>query len=247
MRMLFPSPRANKWGFPDSHGSTEAFHQPPWMSSAEDSPASQSAWLEGDEEPPTSDGSGPSSLDSFAYYDLDTRSWRTSQGSLWGAEWERYSETWPRSGMTRSGTVWRRRTSMPRISATGSSSWPTPDASVMNDGEGLATWLARREREKAKHRNGNGFGTPLAIAVQLWRTPQARDGDPRGTQTEKRASGGHSVGLNDQVGGSLNPTWVEWLMGFPLGWTVLEPSEMPSSRKSRSTSAGKSSRPKKPV
>jgi DNA (cytosine-5)-methyltransferase 1 len=23
--------------------------------------------------------------------------------------------------------------------------------------------------------------------------------------------------------GSLNPTWVEWLMGFPDGWTDLEP------------------------
>ncbi len=26
-------------------------------------------------------------------------------------------------------------------------------------------------------------------------------------------------------GGKLNPTWVEWLMGFPLGWTDLEGSE----------------------
>lgn len=23
-------------------------------------------------------------------------------------------------------------------------------------------------------------------------------------------------------GGQLNPTWVEWLMGFPLGWTDLQ-------------------------
>lgn len=29
--------------------------------------------------------------------------------------------------------------------------------------------------------------------------------------------------------GSLNPMWVEWLMGFPAGWTDLEHSEMPSS------------------
>ena len=28
-------------------------------------------------------------------------------------------------------------------------------------------------------------------------------------------------------GGQLNPTWVEWLMGFPLGWTDLSASEMP--------------------
>jgi hypothetical protein len=26
-------------------------------------------------------------------------------------------------------------------------------------------------------------------------------------------------------GGKLNPTWVEWLMGFPTGWTDLEDSE----------------------
>jgi len=27
--------------------------------------------------------------------------------------------------------------------------------------------------------------------------------------------------------GSLNPAWVEWLMGYPIGWTDLEDSEMP--------------------
>jgi hypothetical protein len=29
--------------------------------------------------------------------------------------------------------------------------------------------------------------------------------------------------LSEQIGGSLNPTWVEWLMGWPLGWTDLRP------------------------
>jgi hypothetical protein len=24
-------------------------------------------------------------------------------------------------------------------------------------------------------------------------------------------------------GGQLNPDWVEWLMGWPVGWTLLEP------------------------
>ncbi len=42
-----------------------------------------------------------------------------------------------------------------------------------------------------------------------------------------------SVPLNAQAGGSLNPTWVEWLMGFPLGWTDCGPSATPSSRRSR--------------
>ena len=38
--------------------------------------------------------------------------------------------------------------------------------------------------------------------------------------------------------GQLNPTWVEWLMGFPSGWTDLEDSETPSSPKSQSGSDG---------
>lgn len=28
---------------------------------------------------------------------------------------------------------------------------------------------------------------------------------------------------------TLNPEFVEWLMGFPIGWTACEPSETPSS------------------
>lgn len=31
--------------------------------------------------------------------------------------------------------------------------------------------------------------------------------------------------LQTEVGGQLNPTFVEWLMGFPLGWTELNASE----------------------
>lgn len=32
----------------------------------------------------------------------------------------------------------------------------------------------------------------------------------------------HAPSLSDHVGGALNPEWVEWLMGFPVGWTDLE-------------------------
>jgi hypothetical protein len=28
------------------------------------------------------------------------------------------------------------------------------------------------------------------------------------------------------AGGTLNPNWVEWLMGWPIGWTDLKPLEM---------------------
>lgn len=34
-------------------------------------------------------------------------------------------------------------------------------------------------------------------------------------------------GSRMDAAGQLNPTWVEWLMGFPPGWTDLNASEMP--------------------
>ena len=43
-----------------------------------------------------------------------------------------------------------------------------------------------------------------------------------------------------EINGQLNPTWVEWLMGFPLGWTALDASATPSSRKSSKSSGGRS-------
>ena len=57
--------------------------------------------------------------------------------------------------------------------------WPTPDAAVSNDGESPETFLARRERVRAKGYNGNGMGTPLAMAAQIssaaWPTPNTVD------------------------------------------------------------------------
>jgi hypothetical protein len=45
-------------------------------------------------------------------------------------------------------------------------------------------------------------------------------------------------GMTAGNGGRLNPQWVEWLMGFPQGWTDLEDLETPSSHKSPNTSEG---------
>ena len=54
---------------------------------------------------------------------------------------------------------------------------PTPAAMNPNDGESVETWEARRARVKVTANNGNGFGTPLAIAVQkLLPTPTTQDG-----------------------------------------------------------------------
>jgi hypothetical protein len=74
----------------------------------------------------------------------------------------------------------RRRKSARPTSGSGCSSspddnWPTPNANVSNYGESLETWAARRQALKDKGYNGNGCGTPLAIAALQWATPLVKD------------------------------------------------------------------------
>jgi site-specific DNA-cytosine methylase len=67
-------------------------------------------------------------------------------------------------------------------------------------------------------------GRPLDDAVR------GQYGAPEG---QLRA--GRDDSLDASAGGSLNPTWVEWLLGFPLGWTNLTSDESPSESPSEST------------
>lgn len=60
----------------------------------------------------------------------------------------------------------------------------------------------------------------LDAVAALFPTPQARDF--RTGHQERFFDPKRSKNLKDQIGGQLNPTWVEWLMGFPTGWTDLD-------------------------
>jgi hypothetical protein len=55
--------------------------------------------------------------------------------------------------------------------------------------------------------------------LRLWPTPDASPHKYR-LQGDSQAS----KSLSALAGGKLNPQWVEWLMGFPEGWTDCEPS-----------------------
>ena len=68
----------------------------------------------------------------------------------------------------------------------------------------------------------------LTGAAKLWPTPAARDyRNQHGQDSEafrKRLDHPRGVNLVEElqrrgVSGQLNPPWVEWLMGFPTGWT----------------------------
>ena len=135
--------------------------------------------------------------ESSGKWDRDSQSWRTSQASLWevmdghhmGAPW---SDSWPKSGMTRNGELYPLPMLERLISATGGGSWPTPttedagrngsaedwrkyekegqtsgarlrNAAKMTD-EDEESWLAR-------HAAGKVATPPLALAARMLPTP----------------------------------------------------------------------------
>lgn len=189
----------------------------------------------------------------------------------------------------------RRRKSARAMGGNGSLSslWPTASANLFEGDPRV--FEARRKRLKAQGVNGNGAGTPLAMAVKLWPTPAARDfkgangadhlqnGTGRlhldqlpnfvahlwQTQSVADTTGGRmtprvTTGAYTRDGGDpekerltlegqaiasslqgpttetpglpsstqprtsrpqLNPIFVEWLMGWPIGWTAFGCSE----------------------
>jgi hypothetical protein len=104
--------------------------------------------------------------------------------------------------------------------------WPTPR--VKGD-ENLDTLIKRKGIQKAVQHN-------LKAAVQMWPTPTANEdacGTPKGKM--QKMLGNHPK-VRGTGGGTLNPTWVEWLMGYKAGYTDLKDWEILSSRKSQKKS-----------
>jgi len=104
--------------------------------------------------------------------------------------------------------------------------WPTPSASANTSPKGDAL---EKRRQMVR-------GVLLAEAVfrDFWPTPSAGDDRDRGNLStpaiQRRIAKGKQLNLSMVVSdqsGALNPTWVEWLMGFPTGHTDLRPSETP--------------------
>jgi DNA (cytosine-5)-methyltransferase 1 len=92
--------------------------------------------------------------------------------------------------------------------------WPTPQA---------------RDWKGPSGRSLKGTETDLPMAVQKWPTPTASSWGNEGSRNmlDKHVQSGTITEQDKRAmtagnGGKLNPTWVEWLMGFPTGWTDLE-------------------------
>ncbi len=194
--------------------------------------------------PQTSGTSGASSPESFAKLD-PAGSWlKTSQGycqARMDGSLDVFSGTWPRAGMTRNGTAYLRQPLAPITAAIGSGLWATPGAEDGNRGA-----------QDGRIRKAGGHQVTLrdqVITPSMWPTPTSRDHKGCGKNGRVRDGSLQTDTLDRAVwasngNGLLNPQWVEWLMGYPLEWTVCAVSGMRSSRKSRRGSPVASSTPK---
>lgn len=189
------------------------------MSSAGDSPARTSlsrkeslalAWTA------SAAAFGASTPVLFANFDRNSSSWKTCQGCLVSGL-QTFSETWPRAGMMRSGRLYRLPQLAPRTSEIGSGWLATPTETGNQISPSMMKWPGCR----------------------AW-LPTATARDYRSGRASAATMARNARPLSETIGGLLNPQFVEWLMGYPQGHTEptdCGPSAMPSSPKSRKSSA----------
>jgi len=111
--------------------------------------------------------------------------------------------------------------------------WPTPNAGDAKQTGNVEIWM-RRQAETSLV--GIKLQKSLAVAVAKWPTPSAGDGKGSGKTgtcrdrldyaTERGQTKTQTYPDPPMVGGKLNPMWVEWLMGWPIGHSDLNALEM---------------------
>ena len=96
---------------------------------------------------------------------------------------------------------------------------------------GVGYFVPTPDATNAPNQNANTNGPKSVAEVartnwkpgQMWPTPTANE-DACGKSTGKMQAmlGNHPDLGKDKTQGSLNPQFVEWLMGYPKDWTAVE-------------------------
>ncbi len=178
-------------------------------------------------------GSGRSSYASCLRYDPASSSWRTYPDSSIGA-WPMSSVVFPRAGTMLNGVAYRRPMWVRHTSVYGSSLWATPTVPLGGRSPAGGMSPTGMTPDGKKRQVGLRYQVRM-VERELWPTPRANLVTGVTVKKARGRLGQHRLedyaAVADKVSGHLNPTWVEWLMGFPSGWTDLEDSETPSSPK----------------
>ena len=110
--------------------------------------------------------------------------------------------------------------------------FPTPLASDdrdAKDARNMNVYLSDNGIWRKKNPDGSRWSLPLSAAV-FYLTPIASDGVRSNFPPSVMMKSKDGANLAAQIikqenpvsdTAALNPDWVEWLMGFPLGWTAV--------------------------
>lgn len=146
---------------------------------------------------------GPKSRGYLAKFDHTTGFWRTSQRSLLTDTLDEFSAAWPSSGVMHDGIVSARPALEPTTYGGDCGLLPTPTTPT---GHAVGRW------------DEWGGAGGRAMLRRYLTTPTA---DDTGHRKRRYAQGGSA--LSFQIGGRVNPEYAEWMMGWPINWTALEP------------------------
>ena len=141
----------------------------------------------------------------LASLDHDSFSWKMSP-QLKATVLNKLSKTWPSWGMTVDGCAYEHPMSGHRITETGGFAWPTPNA---------------RDWKDSGASQGTRKSPNLGTAVH-WPTPRTAGmcgGSGAWALLKKNTSIEEAKMMGAGNGGKLNPTWVEWLMGWPIEYS----------------------------
>ena len=224
-----------------------------WILSLRASRASHSALQEKDSQRTTRETDGLPQYESFAKYDHKSHGWKMYPDLFQNHTSTPFSGNFPKQGSISNGVAFRRPRLARTTRGTDSGYWlSTPSAW---DGQRGPAKEYKPSSPKQSDRSlvtfakkGSMFPTPkaargtyqmsggkkrytlmgMALHPERWPTPTVDDADNSTlppSQKERNNLPGTLMREGQPAGGQLNPNWVEWLMGWPIGWTDLEPLE----------------------